>query len=157
MHPEEEVASMSSINKAVIRRLYDEVWNERKVEVIKEIISPSHALHGPTFSGSSIGPEAYKRQVLLFLAGYPDLHWTIEDTIAENDKVVACWTISGTHRGEYMEIPATNKKVSIDGITIHHIAGGKIMDSYSNWDVLGMMQQLGVVSALGLPKSASAR
>jgi steroid delta-isomerase-like uncharacterized protein len=148
---------MSSINKAIIRRLYDEVWNERKVEVIKEIISPSHALHGPTFSGSSIGPEAYKRQVLLFLAGYPDLHWTIEDTIAENDKVVACWTISGTHRGEYMEIPATNKKVSIDGITIHHIAGGKIMDSYSNWDVLGMMQQLGVVSALGLPKSASAR
>jgi steroid delta-isomerase-like uncharacterized protein len=157
MHPEEEVASMSSINKAVIRRLYDEVWNERKVEVIKEIISPSHALHGPTFSGSSIGPEAYKRQVLLFLTGYPDMHWTIEDTIAENDKVVACWTISGTHRGEYMEIPATNKKVSIDGITIHHIAGGKIMDSYSNWDVLGMMQQLGVVSALGLPKSASAR
>jgi steroid delta-isomerase-like uncharacterized protein len=157
MHPEEEVASMSSINKAVIRRLYDEVWNERKVEVIKEIISPSHALHGPTFSGSSIGPEAYKRQVLLFLTGYPDMHWTIEDTIAENDKVVACWTISGTHRGEYMGIPATNKEVSVEGITIHHIAGGKIMDSYSNWDVLGMMQQLGVVSALGLPKSASAR
>jgi steroid delta-isomerase-like uncharacterized protein len=148
---------MSSINKAVIRRLYDEVWNERKVEVIKEIISPSHALHGPTFSGSSIGPEAYKRQVLLFLTGYPDMHWTIEDTIAENDKVVACWTISGTHRGEYMGIPATNKEVSVEGITIHHIAGGKIMDSYSNWDVLGMMQQLGVVSALGLPKSASAR
>jgi steroid delta-isomerase-like uncharacterized protein len=148
---------MSSINKAVIRRLYDEVWNERKVEVIKEIISPSHALHGPTFSGSSIGPEAYKRTVLDFLAGYPDLRFTIEDTIAENDKVVACWTISGTHRGEYLEIPATNKKVSFDGITIHHIAGGKIMDSYTNWDVLGMMQQLGVVSALGLPKSASAR
>jgi steroid delta-isomerase-like uncharacterized protein len=148
---------MSSINKAVIRRLYDEVWNERKVEVIKEIISPSHALHGPIVSGSSIGPEAYQRNVLVFLAGYPDLHWTIEDTIAENDKVVACWTISGTHRGEYMGIPATNKKVSVDGITIHHIADGKIMDSYSNWDVLGMMQQLGVVSALGLPKSASAR
>src|ERR1700739_2916693 len=121
---------MSSINKAIIRRLYDEVWNERKVEVIKEIISPSHALHGPIVSGSSIGPEAYKRNVLVFLAGYPDLHWTIEDTIAENDKVVACWTISGTHRGDYMGIPATNKKVSVDGITIHHIADGKIMDSY---------------------------
>jgi steroid delta-isomerase-like uncharacterized protein len=148
---------MSSINKAVVRRLYDEVWNERKVEVIKEIISPSHALHGPNVSGSSVGPDAYKRQVSLFLAGYPDLRFTIEDTIAENEKVVACWTISGTHRGEYMGIPATNKKVSVDGITIHHIADGKIMDSYSNWDVLGMMQQLGVVPALGPSKSASAR
>lgn len=148
---------MSAANKNIVRRLYDEVWNERKVEVINEIISPSHALHAPNISGSSIGPEAYKRNVLLFLTGYPDLHWTIEDTIAENDKVVACWTISGTHKGDYMGIPATNKKVSVDGITIHHIAHGKIMDSYSNWDVLGMMQQLGVVSALGLPKSASAR
>jgi steroid delta-isomerase-like uncharacterized protein len=144
-------------NRAIIHRLYDEVWNERKIEVIKELISPSHALHGPSFSGSSIGPEEYKRNVLVFLAGYPDLHWTIEDIIAEKDKVVACWTISGTHRGDYMGIPATNKTVSVDGITIHHIADGKIMDSYSNWDVLGMMQQLGVVSALGLPKSASAR
>jgi len=57
-----------------------------------------------------------------------------EDTIAEEDKVVACWTISGTQGGEYLGIPATNKKVSVDGITIHHIANGKIMDSYSNWD-----------------------
>ena len=148
---------MSPDNKAIIRRLYEEVWNKRKLEVINEIISPSHALHAPTISGSSIGPEAYKRNVLLFLAGYPDLQFTIEDTIAENDKVVACWTISGTHKGDYMGIPATNKKVCVDGITIHHIASGKIMDSYSNWDALGMMQQLGVVAALGPPKSASAR
>ncbi len=148
---------MSATNKNIVRRLYEEVWNERKVEVIKEIISPSHALHAPNISGSSIGPEAYKRNVLLFLDGFPDLCWTIEDTIAENDKVVACWTISGTHSGDYMGIAATNKKVSVEGITIHHIADGKIMDSYSNWDVLGMMQQLGAAPALGPPKSASAR
>jgi steroid delta-isomerase-like uncharacterized protein len=148
---------MSSDNKAIVRRLYEEVWNKRKLDVIKEIISPSHALHAPNISGSSIGPEAYKRNVLLFLAGYPDLHWTIEDTIAEKDKVVACWTIVGTHKGDYMGIPATNKKVSVDGITIHHLASGKIMDSYSNWDALGMMQQLGVVPPLGQAKSLTAR
>ena len=94
---------------------------------------------------------------MVFLAGYSDLHFTIEDMIAEKDKVVACWTISGTQRGEYLGIPATNKKVSVDGITIHHNANGKIMDSYSNWDALGMMQQLGVVPALGQSKSLSAR
>jgi len=143
-------------NKAVVRRLYEEVWNKRKLEVVSEVISPSHALHAPNISGSSVGPEAYKRQILLFLAGYSDLRFNIEDMIAEQDKVVACWTFSGTHRGDYMGIPATNKKVSVDGMTIHHVAGGKIMDSYSNWDALGMMQQLGVVPALRHTKTLTA-
>jgi len=148
---------MSAANKAIVQRLYEEVWNERRLEVIKEIISPSHALQAPNIFGSSIGPEAYKRNVLLFLAGYPDLRWTIEDTIAEKDRVVACWTISGTHTGDYLGIPPTNKKISVEGITIHHIANGKIMDSYSNWDALGMMHQLGVVPPLGQTKTVTAR
>jgi steroid delta-isomerase-like uncharacterized protein len=148
---------MSAENKAIVLRLYEEVWNKRKLEVVNELISPSHALQGPNIFGSSIGPEAYKRQVSRFLDGYPDLLWTIEDTIGEKDKVVACWTISGTHKGDFMGVPATNKKVSVDGMTIHHIAGGKIMDSHSNWDTLGMMQQLGAIPALGKAKDASAR
>ena len=148
---------MSADNKAIVRRLYEEVWNKRKLDLVSEIISPSHALQAPNVAGSAVGPEAYKRQLMLFLAGYSDLHFTIEDTIAENDKVVACWIFSGTHRGDYMGIPATNKRVSVDGITIHHIANGKIMDSYSNWDALGMMQQLGVIPAPGQAKSLTAR
>ena len=148
---------MSADNRAIIRRLYGEVWNKRKLGVVSEIISPSHALHAPNVSGAAVGPEAYKRQILLFLTGYPDLHFAIEDTVAENDKIVACWTFSGTLRGDFMGIPATSKKVSVDGITIHHIAAGKIMDSYSNWDALGMMQQLGVVPVFGQAKSAAAR
>ena len=148
---------MSAENKAIVRRLYEEVWNQRKLEVVNELISPSHALQGPNIFSSSVGPEAYKRQVSRFLEGYPDLRWTIENTIAEEDKVVACWTISGTHKGDFMGVPATNKKISVDGMTIHHIAGGKIMDSHTNWDALGMMQQLGAVPAVGKTKDASAR
>ncbi len=148
---------MPADNKTIVRRLYEEVWNKRKLEVVNELISPSHALQGSTIFGSSIGPEAYKRQVSRFLEGYPDLHWAIEDTIAEKDKVVACWTLSGTHKGDFMGVPATNKKVSVGGMTIHHIAGGKIMDSHTNWDALGMMQQLGAVPATEKAKDASAR
>jgi predicted ester cyclase len=65
--------------------------------------------------------------------------------------------MSGTHKGDYMGVPATNKRVSVDGMTIHHLANGKIMDSYANWDALGMMQQLGVVPAFAEPKGATAR
>src|ERR1700674_3972198 len=109
------IMPMPADNKAIVRRLYEEVWNKRKLEVVNELISPSHALQGPNVFGSSIGPEAYKRQVSNLLEAYPDLHWAIEDTIAEKDKVVACWTISGTHKGSYMGVPATNKKVSVGG------------------------------------------
>jgi steroid delta-isomerase-like uncharacterized protein len=148
---------MSADNKAIVRRLYEEVHNKRKLEVLNELVSPSHAIHGPIYSGPSIGPEMYKRVVLLFLEAYPDLHWTIEDTIAEQDRVVVCWTFSGTHKGEFMGIPPTNKNVSVDGITIHHIAGGKIMDSYVSLDMWGLMQQLGVAPAFEPPKGATAR
>jgi steroid delta-isomerase-like uncharacterized protein len=148
---------MSTANKDVVRRLYDEVWNKRKVQVIKEIISPSHALHGPNTFGTSVGPEAYERQYLSFLTGFPDLRLTIEDIVSEGDKVAVSWNFSGTHKGEFMGVPATNKTVSVDGITINHVANGKIMDSYISYDALGLMQQVGAVVNFGPPKSASAR
>jgi steroid delta-isomerase-like uncharacterized protein len=148
---------MPADNKSIVRRLYEEVWNERKIEVLKELISPSHALHAPNTSGSKIGPEAYKRNINQLLTAFPDLRFAIEDTVSENDKVVACWTISGTHKGEYLGIPATDHEIIVEGITIHHVAGGKIMDSFANWDALGLMQQLGVVPLFGQPKGATAR
>jgi len=148
---------MSADNKAIVRRLYEEVWNKRRLELVDEIISPSHALHDPNLTDSSVGPDAYKRQVSRFISGIPDLHFTIEDIVDGKEKLAVAWTISGTHTGEFMGIPATNKKVYVEGITINHIVDGKIMDSYISWDTFGMMQQLGAVPALGQTKSFSAR
>jgi steroid delta-isomerase-like uncharacterized protein len=148
---------MSADNKAIVRRLYEEVWNKRRLELVDEIISPSHALHDPNLTDSSVGPDAYRRQVSRFISGIPDLHFTIEDIVDEKEKLAVAWTISGTHTGEFMGIPATNKKVYVEGITINHIVDGKIMDSYISWDTFGMMQQLGAVPALGQTKSFSAR
>lgn len=148
---------MPADNKAIVRRLYEEVWNKRRLELVDEIISPSHALHDPNLSGSAVGPEAYKRQVTRFITAFPDLRFTVEDIVDEKEKLAVAWTISGTHKSEFMGIPATNKKVSVDGITISHIVDATIMDSYVSWDAWGMMQQLGIVPALGEPKGAAAR
>jgi steroid delta-isomerase-like uncharacterized protein len=131
-------------NKAIVRRLYEAVWNERKLEVVDELISASHALHDPMASGSQIGPESYKQRVVELTTSFPDLRFTIEDMITEKGKVVVSWIISGTHEGEFMGIPPTGKKISVEGITIHHITNGKILDSYASWDALGLMRQLGV-------------
>jgi len=140
---------MSVENEAIVRRLYEEVWNKRKLEVLDDLLSPSHAIQGPNVSGSEIGPEGYKHQVLRFLKAYPDLHWTIEDIVGGNEKIVAAWTFSGTHEGEYMGVPATHKKVSFGGITIHHIANGKIIDSFTNWDSLDRVDPVVQGSANG--------
>ena len=148
---------MPSDNRAIVRELYEEVWNKRRLELFDEIISPSHALHDPTLTGAAVGPEAYKRQVTRFVTAFPDLRFTVEDILGETEKLAVAWTISGTHKGEYMGIPFTNKKISVDGITVHHFVNGKIMDSYVSWDALGMMRQLGAVPALGQTKSLTAR
>ena len=140
---------MSTENKTIVRRLYQEVWNERKLDVVGELISPSHALHDANVSGSQIGPDAYKQQVARFTTAFPDLHFAIEDIVSEKDKLVVSWMISGTHKGEYDGIPPTDKKISVDGITISYIADGKILDSYVSWDALGLLRQLGHAPPLG--------
>lgn len=147
---------MSAEAKALVRRLYEEVWNKRRFEVANELISPSHAVNDPHLTGSSVGPDGYKRVVTEFIAALPDLRFTVKDYVSEKDRVVASWTITGTHKREFRAIPATNKKISIEGITIHHITNGKITDSDITLDYLGMMQQLGVVPAFG-QKGAAAR
>jgi steroid delta-isomerase-like uncharacterized protein len=135
---------MSVSPAEVIRRLYKEFWNERKLEVVDQLVSQSHALTSPHISGPTVGPAAYKKQLAVFVAGFPDLQFTVEETICENDKIAAFWTLSGTHKGEFLRIPPTNKKVSITGITIHQIADGKILDSHAIWDAISLFQQLGI-------------
>ena len=145
---------MSVSPKEVIRRLYKEFWNERKLEVIDQLVSQSHALVSPDISGPTVGPATYKRELATFVAGFPDLRFTVEETICEKDKIMASWTLTGTHKGEFFGIAPTNKKVSIAGITIHQIADGKILDSQAIWDVIGLLQQLGVELPIKLEKRA---
>jgi steroid delta-isomerase-like uncharacterized protein len=135
---------MSVSHREVIRRLYKEVWNERRVEVVDQLFSESHALIGPNISGPAVGPAAYKKQIASFVGGFPDLRFVVEETISENDKIVVSWSLTGTHKGEFWGIAPTNHKVSFTGITIHQIVDGKILDSQANWDAISLFQQLGV-------------
>jgi steroid delta-isomerase-like uncharacterized protein len=143
--------------KDIVRRLYEEVWNKRRFEVVSELISPSHALNDPHLAGSAVGPDAYKRAVVQYIAAFPDLQITVEDYISENEKVVVSWVISGTHKREFRGISATNKKITLEGITINHVTNGKIMESFVSFDYLGMLQQLGVAPAFGQLAGVAAR
>jgi steroid delta-isomerase-like uncharacterized protein len=142
---------------AISRRLIEEVWNNRRLDVVNELIAPNHTNHDPNSPDFGKGPEAYKRLVNLYTTAFPDLHITIEDTVSEDDKLVISWNVSGTHKGDLRGTSPTNKKMSVEGITISRHANGKIQESRVSWDALGMMQQLGVVPALGQAKGAGGR
>ncbi len=136
--------SVAPAYKLLFGRLYHSVWNERRLEYIEQVIAETHALGDPTVSGRGVGPAAYRRQVERFLIGLPDLKFIVDDTISEGDKLVVYWTITGTHRGEFLGVPPTNKMVSFTGITINQIANGKILESTVVWDGLGLMKQFGI-------------
>jgi len=146
---------MSVSPKEVIRRLYKEFWNERKPEVADQLVSESHALTSPHISGATVGPGAYKKQLAAYLAGFPDLRFTVEETICEKEKVAAFWTLTGTHRGEFLGVAPTNRKVSISGITIHQVVDGKILDSQAIWDAISLFEQLGVELPVKFHRSAA--
>ena len=140
-------------NKVLVRKFYREVWDERKVQAVDKYLSPSHAFVDPNALDEKTGPEAYKEIVMRFFQAFSELKFEVQDMICENDKVAAAWTISGVHTGEYRGIAATNKKVSVEGISIHQVADGKIMDTTSVWDTLGLMKKIGAIVTVGRARS----
>ena len=129
-------------NKAIHRRAVEEVWNQRKLNVIDEIFAADYVGHQP--GGPDIhGPEGLKQFVTMHRTAFPDIQFTVEDQIAEGDKVVIRWKNTITHKGELMGIPPTGKQATQTGISFFRISGGKIVERWLNRDALGMMQQLG--------------
>ena len=139
---------MSAANKALSKRLLEEAFNAGNVTVMDEILAEAFVNYDAALPEPGIGIDAAKASVTGYRDAFPDLRITIDEQIAEGDRVVTRWSAKGTHQGELMGIAATGKQATVTGITIDTIAGGRIIESRTNWDTLGMLQQLGVVPAL---------
>lgn len=137
-------------NKALTRRFYEEVFNQRNLALVNELCSPNHVFHTPT--ATLRGPEEFKQFLSQYITAFPDAHFTVEDLIAEGDKVVSRYTFRGTHKGDMMGIAPTGKQVNITGIVVERIVNGKSEEAWLNFDALGMMQQLGKVPATGMAR-----
>lgn len=130
-------------NKAVSRRVIEEGFNKGDLSVVDQCLSPNHMSYDPNNPpGYMPGPEGMKQIIRTYRAAFPDLHFTIDEQICEDDRVVTRWTSRGTHKGPLMELGPTGKTVTVTGMTIDRIQHGKIMESWVNWDAAGMMSQL---------------
>ena len=124
-------------NKALVRREQEELWNHTgNLDAAQELFVPDHI-------------EAAKQEAADFREGFPDVVSTIEDLIAEGDKVVARWRSRATHRGEYMGVSPTGREVEFTGISVYRIEGGRIAESWNSEDQLGLMRQISAVPEPG--------
>ena len=135
---------MTQENKALIQHFVEEAFNQGNLEAAEEIYASTFISHDPTTPEEQGTPDDVKQFVNTYRTAFPDGHTTVEDAVAEGDKVAYRWTFRGAHQGELMGIPPTGKQVEITGITINRLSGGKIEEQWNNFDQLGMLQQLGV-------------
>lgn len=140
---------MSEGNGAISRRAIDEGFNQGNLSVIDELASEGFANHDPSDGGEFVGREGAKQQILTFRTAFPDLHLTIDEMIETGDKVVMRWTATGTHLGELTGLAPTGARITTTGITIDRFQDGKTVESWSNWDTLGLMRQLGAAPEPG--------
>jgi len=136
-------------NKAIIRRFIEELWNSRRLDIADEIFAVDCTTHqlrsGSEAVASARDPETLKRHVAEWLDSFPDLSFSVEQMIAEADQVVSQIVMRGTHTGAWLGVAPTGKQVSLRMITIHRIAGGKIVEDWVLVESLGFFQQLGLL------------
>jgi predicted ester cyclase len=149
----QETSVSAEENKALARRWFEDLFNAGNLEVADEIIAPDHINHDLTLPDIPSGPEGQKQIVNLYRGAFTNAHISVEEQLAEGDKVVTRWSGSGTYQGELMGVAPTGNQVTITGLTINHLSDGKIVESWSNYDALGMMRQIGAIPESGQSES----
>ena len=134
-------------NSDLIRQWFEEVWNQGREETIDALCATEAVGHGQTLDGSDIvGPAHFKEFWRIFRAAFTSIHVDIHQMIEQGETAMAQWTITMTHTGPFLGIPASGKRITAKGMSIQRFVGGKIVEAWDNWDQLAVMTQLGAVS-----------
>jgi len=135
---------MSDENKALVREVYEQIWNAHNPEATERYYAIEYNDHNPALPDQAGGAAGAQQVFSTFIAAFPDVHFTLDLQTAEADIVTTRWTASGTNSGSLMGMPPTGRQITITGIDILCVRDGKIVDRWGNFDFAGMMQQLGM-------------
>jgi len=129
---------------SLIRRIFEEAFNQGDLAVVDEVLSPDHLAH-IAFGGVPNGPQGLKWLIAMLRTAFPDLHCTVEDEIKVDDQFAAHWTMRGTHKGSFLGNPPTGRPVVVQGIIFARTENGRMVEDWTLIDQLGILQQLGLV------------
>jgi len=135
-------------NKAVMGR-FVEFINTASEKLAEELISPDAVFHVPGRAEPMRGPAGYLAIIGMMRGGFPDIQWTLEEVIAEGDKVAARFTMRGTHRGAFFGVLPTGKTISVQAMNFYRLSGGQFVEERGQPDLLGLLQQIGAVPTPG--------
>ena len=133
-------------NIATLHRFVEEVINQGHLDAADELVEEDFVELDP-LPGQRQGRDGLKEVIGMMRSAFPDIHWAVEETIAAGEKVVSRFKWSGTHRGEFLGIPATGRRVTVTGVVLDRLRAGKMVDSRILMDTLALMQQLGAIPA----------
>jgi steroid delta-isomerase-like uncharacterized protein len=140
------------VNKAIVREHFERVWNSGNAEAVAETLAPDYVGYDPNSAGTIHGPDGYLKATAAFRATFPDARFTIEELIAEGDRVVARLVLRATQSGAWHDAAPTNRAITVDAVIIYRMTNGTIAESWGLFNVLGMLQQLG---RLETPRAAT--
>jgi steroid delta-isomerase-like uncharacterized protein len=129
-------------NKLVMQR-FTQFINTASKELAAELISPNAIFYVPGSSEPMRGPAGYLAIIAMMREGFPDIQWTLEEMIAEGDKVAARFTMRGTHQGSFHGVPPTGKKIEVKAMNFYCLAGGQFVEEHGQPDLLSLLQQIG--------------
>ncbi len=134
-------------NKEKARRLLEEAFGQGKTEVLDEVLDPNFVCWDPNSEAGEIrGAETFRGEIEYFRNAVPDLTYTVEDQVAEGERVVTRWRAAGTHEGEFFGVPGTGKRIEMSGIQIDRFdENGKMVEEWPEYDLLGVMRQMGAI------------
>jgi steroid delta-isomerase-like uncharacterized protein len=144
----DERRTMADDNKAISRSLLEEAFNNGNLDAIDELVTPTVISHDAAIPEDIVGVARVKEVTAGYRAAFPDLTFKIEQQIGDGDLVATQWTARGTQEGELMGIPPSGKQATVTGITIDRFEDGRIAESWTNWDTLGLLQQIGAIPSL---------
>ena len=138
---------MSDSNIALVRRWFEEVWNQGRPEVMEELLAddaPVYDVAGPR--DSVRGPAGFRPAYDKLRGAFPDINFTIDEAIGERDMVAVRWTAQMTHCGDQLGCAATNNPCTVGGMSFARVRDGKVVEAWNNWDMMGLMQQIGQIT-----------
>jgi steroid delta-isomerase-like uncharacterized protein len=141
-------------NKQIAQRFMEECWNQGKMDSIRELVASGCMIHDPVFPALTSGADNLQRHIETCRTGFPDLTFSVDDTIAERNEVVHHWTARGTHKAQFLGLPPTNRSATVSGTSIYRMEGGKIVEQWADWNLMTLMEQLGVSTA---PQAAESK
>jgi steroid delta-isomerase-like uncharacterized protein len=133
-------------NKQIARHYYDECWSQGKLDRLDQYVSRDCRVHDPVFPNLTSGVESLKEHISMCRKAFPDLRFSIDDTIAERDEVVVHWTGKGTQEGQFLGVPPSRKTASVSGTSIFRIKNNKISEQFVDWNLLTLLEQLGAAT-----------